>query len=47
MGFVIESPQLARQIDTAFRESIPADAYEVGLSKGGRLYWIERRENGM
>jgi putative cardiolipin synthase len=44
MGFVIESPALARQIDTAFRSRVPIDAYEVCLSDKGQIYWIERRE---
>ena len=43
MGFVIESPPLAREIDAAFRDRVPTDAYEVRLSDGGQLYWVERR----
>jgi len=43
MGFVIESPALAREIDAAFRDRIPTDAYEVRLADGERLYWVERR----
>jgi putative cardiolipin synthase len=41
MGFVIESPALAQQIEAAFTSSIPANAYEVRLSDTGQLYWIE------
>ena len=37
---------LAQRIATAFREAIPADAYEVRLSETGDLYWIEHREEG-
>ncbi len=44
MGFVIESPALARQIEAAFNSSIPANAYEVRLADTGQLYWIERWE---
>ena len=44
MGFVIESPPLARQITTAFNSTIPVNAYEVRISETGQLYWIERRE---
>lgn len=44
MGFVIESPALAQQIEAAFNSRIPAEAYEVRLSDTGDLYWIERRE---
>ncbi|HEY3601090.1 MAG TPA: phospholipase D family protein [Chthoniobacterales bacterium] len=43
LGFVIDSPVLAQTIEHAFRESIPANSYEVRLSKAGKLYWIERR----
>jgi putative cardiolipin synthase len=44
LGFVIESPALAQQIEAAFNGRIPAEAYEVRLSDTGDLYWIERRE---
>jgi putative cardiolipin synthase len=43
MGFVIDSPALAQRIAQAFDSTIPANAYEVRLSDGGELYWIERR----
>jgi cardiolipin synthase C len=43
MGFVIESSALAEQMDVLFRSRIPMDAYEVRLSEGGRLLWVERR----
>jgi len=43
MGFVIESPALAQEIDDVFRTRIPADAYEVRLSEDGRMSWVERR----
>jgi putative cardiolipin synthase len=42
MGFVIDSPTLARQIADAFQHTIPDNAYQVGLSDKGELYWIER-----
>jgi putative cardiolipin synthase len=44
IGFVIESPALARKIEAAFETRIPETAYEVRLSQNGQLYWIERRE---
>lgn len=44
LGFVIDSPLLAQEIEAAFNSTIPANAYEVRLSETGRLYWIERRE---
>ncbi len=42
MGFVIDSPALASQIEEAFTSTIPANAYEVRLSDTGKLYWIAR-----
>lgn len=42
-GFVIDSPQFARQINAAFDDIIPANAYEVRLSEDGRLYWLEQQ----
>lgn len=44
MGFVIDSPALARMIEAEFDGRIPENAYEVRLSSAGRLYWIERRD---
>ena len=44
LGFVIDSPALAQQIETAFNKRISANAYEVRLSDEGELYWLERRE---
>jgi cardiolipin synthase C len=46
MGFVIESPSMARRIDEAFGTRVPMDAYEVRLSETGRLFWMELR-NGV
>ena len=43
LGFVIDSPVLAREIESAFNNSIPGNSYEVRLSDSGRLYWIEHR----
>ncbi|WP_374011340.1 phospholipase D family protein [Massilia sp. Se16.2.3] len=43
MGFVIDSPVLARRIFDAFAQRMPLEAYEVRLSPAGRLYWLERR----
>lgn len=42
MGFVIDSPVLARQLDRTLDESIPGSAYEVRIDKDGKLYWLER-----
>jgi len=41
-GFVIHSPEMARDVANAFKTDIPANAYELGLDETGRLYWIER-----
>lgn len=42
MGLVIESAQLAGQLDKTLDESIPETAYEVRLDEQGKLYWMER-----
>lgn len=42
MGFVIDSPLLAGQMQTLFSTSIPANAYEVRMTEDGELYWLER-----
>ncbi|TFW07410.1 phospholipase D family protein [Oxalobacteraceae bacterium OM1] len=47
MGFVIESPALAQQIEARLGRRIPTAAYQVQLSKSGQLTWIERREDGL
>ncbi len=44
MGFVIDSPVLAQQIESQFNDRIPLYAYEVRLADNGRLYWLERRD---
>jgi cardiolipin synthase C len=40
---VIDSPALAQEIENAFDNRISANAYEIRLSDGGKLYWIEQR----
>ncbi len=42
MGFVIDSPQLAAQLDRTLGEEMPERAYEVRLDQSGKLYWLER-----
>lgn len=44
LGFIIDSPTLARKIDAAFNADIPERSYEVRLSEDGNLYWLERHE---
>ena len=46
LGFIIESPALARRMADAFDRIVPARAYEVRLSDAGSLYWIERGNAG-
>lgn len=46
MGFIIESPALARTIASAFDTGIRSIAYEVRLDDDKRLYWLERRDDG-
>ncbi len=43
MGFVIDSPALARSVGTAFDEKVPMRAYELRLSESGEIDWVERR----
>lgn len=46
LGFLIESPTLARAVSNMFESAIPARAYEVVLADDGRLNWIERTDGG-
>ncbi|MEH3085418.1 MAG: phospholipase D family protein [Xylophilus ampelinus] len=41
LGFVIDSPALAAQVEDAFTQNIPAQSYSVRLDPQGRLYWLE------
>jgi putative cardiolipin synthase len=44
LGFVIESAEMARAIQQAFNKAVPENSYQVQLSEGGELYWIEQRD---
>jgi putative cardiolipin synthase len=44
MGFIIDSPAMARQLDTRMTGSVAERAYEVRLGADGELEWIERKE---
>ncbi|MNX10222.1 Major cardiolipin synthase ClsA [compost metagenome] len=44
LGFVIDSPALARHIADAFEQEMPRTAYRVRLDDMGRLYWLEERD---
>jgi cardiolipin synthase C len=41
IGFVIESPRLARVLADGFERGIPERAYEVQLDRDGSLFWTE------
>lgn len=44
MGMVIQSAPLAQMIADVFRDRVPIDSYEVRLSQGRELLWMENRE---
>jgi putative cardiolipin synthase len=44
LGFIIDSPVLARRIAAAFDDRIGSVAYEVRLSDDGDLYWLEYQD---
>src|SRR5690554_7978048 len=44
LGFIIESPKMAMDIETSFDEDIPNSAYEVLLSDEDSVYWLERKD---
>lgn len=43
LGFVIDSPKLAKTIEKSFEQDIPQRAYQVQLHKSGGLVWVEQR----
>lgn len=47
MGFVIESPNLALQIEQYFDNEIIKASYEVRLSEAGNVYWLEHRSGNL
>lgn len=46
MGVVIESPSLANDIRTIFDQRVPENSYEVLLDETGKIYWVERTDEG-
>lgn len=46
MGLVIDSPELAAELEETFAVDVPERAYSVHLDDRGGLYWIERSESG-
>lgn len=47
LGFVIDSSHLAKRINQAFYDEIPAHAYQVKVTETGRIYWVEQHESGV
>jgi cardiolipin synthase C len=45
LGFVIESPALAQDIERTFATRFPSQAYQVHLSDKGQLYWTARESD--
>jgi putative cardiolipin synthase len=43
LGFVIDSPELAEDVEAALAAGVPDHAYEVRLDEKGRIYWIDQR----
>lgn len=46
LGFIIESPAMAKELSQAFVNSIPYRSYRVELDDQGELIWIQRNEDG-
>jgi putative cardiolipin synthase len=46
MGIVMDSPELAEQLATAFDPAMPRDWYELELAPDGGVVWIERTPDG-
>lgn len=46
LGFIIDSPSLAKGIAAAFDKRVVLTAYEVRLAENGELYWLERSGDG-
>jgi len=44
MGFVIDSPSLAKRVHDTFDQRVPEDAYRVTQAADGSLRWTERQE---
>jgi putative cardiolipin synthase len=47
MGFVIDSPEMARQLKATLDAGVATRAYEVRLAADGSLYWIEQRDGAV
>ncbi|WP_426197569.1 phospholipase D family protein [Massilia sp. DWR3-1-1] len=47
MGFIIDSPKLAQQLSSGMATGLPDRAYEVQLSKEGKLIWLEHKDGAL
>ena len=47
MGFIIDSPKLAQQLATRMATGLPDLAYEVRLTREGKLQWIEHKNGAV
>jgi putative cardiolipin synthase len=45
MGFVIDSPVLAQQVEETFEQWVPDNAYQLELSAWGSVHWYEPVES--
>jgi len=46
LGFIIESPAMAQQMQDVFNTDVQDNAYEVKLDDDGGMYWLERTPEG-
>ena len=46
MGFLIESPTLAKQVGAAFEADLLQTSYRPQLTPEGKMVWRETREDG-
>lgn len=47
LGFVIESPEMARAVAEAFDHGLREYAYQLGLNREQQLIWLEQTPEGM
>ncbi len=45
LGFVIDSPALARQVTRIFSQDVPRMAYRLGLDEDGEIYWLFHKDD--
>jgi len=46
MGLLLDSPQLARRLNSFFETQVPAHSYRVRLDGQGRVQWVEKGSGG-